>query len=179
MRLTFRQSGETGPAAAHRAPQARDGQRNPYDDGSAGPSYLPGRRRNPGWLLLLGMVVLIVVVFGYRAAQNRPPQLAASCTKTALALSATSGVQDRPVAWSATGPKGRYVLTVDAPAVTARGAAPAGGPGTRIGQPFSMTGCAASGQFSLAVSKGSHTVRMFRLASGGATAVANKKVTVQ
>ena len=162
-----------------RAREARDELGDATENLPPGLADLPGMRWNRGWVLLLIFLVLVVVVFGYRTAHSRPPKLAPNCAKTVLALSTTSGQQGRPVTWSATGPVARYVLTVDAPQITARGTVPAGARGAVAGHPFTMSRCHGSGQFALSLPVGSHEVRLYRLAPGGGQVVARKKITVE
>lgn len=137
------------------------------------------------WLIVI-VIGVVVALFGYGGIKTRSPSLATSCTTPAIKLSSTSAKAGSNITWSATGPAGRYVLTVDAPAVRVAGgqvavdtsAAGSGKSATLAGQPFSMSGCTATGRFAFALPRGDHTLRMFRLDGGTPRTVQAQKLTV-
>lgn len=135
--------------------------------------------------LILVVVVVVVALFSYGGIRQRTPPLAKSCTTPAIKLSHTSAKKGSNITWSATGPSGRYVLTVDAPTVSVSGGqvrvaktAPGSGKSaTLTGQPFAMSDCTATGRFAFALPVGEHTLRMIRL-DGGPTTVQTQRITV-
>jgi hypothetical protein len=172
-----------------RARQAREEIGDPTENLPPGLTRGPSRgpRRRYRWLVLAAVGVGLAVATALGAHRTAPPKITASCTKPAVKLSDTTERQGRRVAWSATGPAGRYVLTVDAPAVRVSGsavsvdrsAAGAGREATLAGTPFTMSGCTASGHFGLALSPADHVVRLIALSGDGGRTVVSQRITVE
>ncbi len=164
-----------------RTRQAREVIGDPLADSPLG--VIPMRR--PGgrwmWAYLGGALVIGAIV---STTHLRKPDLPANCHVAALKLSTDAPSFQQPVAWTATGPVGDYVLTADVTAVNRIGvrelsvAEPTTGD-SYLGPQFRMDGCSAGGRFSLDLNPGRHTVRLFSFGASGAKVVVERTVTVK
>jgi hypothetical protein len=144
------------------------------------------RRSSLRWTAV-GLGVLIVVVVIHNSFANHAPALVKSCTTPAMSLSTTSTHEGSNVRWAATGPpRTALVITIGVSALTA-GAAPGqlrvtseSGNQARTElavQPGALgASCAAHGVFSVAVPKGTYTVRLFKLTNAGTASVTGTSV---
>ena len=132
----------------------------------------------------LGFVVgLLIIVFVGTSVRfgggTRPPALAASCDRSALAISATEVRRGQPLRYTVVGPATRVVVAIDAaslsPDLTAT-PLPGASESQVIRPPTTLSGCKATGILGVQVPAGEHTVSVFP-AEGGRPLV-SKPLTV-
>ena len=149
-----------------------------------GPPPLPKLRIGNFRVGPLGFVVgLLIIVFVGTSVRfgggTRPPELAASCDTSALAISATEVRRGQPLRYAVVGPATRVVVAIDAasldPDLTATPLPGASEPQV-IAEPKRLAGCKATGILGVQVPAGDHTVSVFP-ATGGAP-LASKPLTV-
>jgi len=109
---------------------------------------------------------------------RKPPELAASCDKPALALSTSTIRIGGPLRYTTVGPTDRIVVAIDAASVAADGTATplAGHEETQVIPPQQLTGCKVSGILGVQVQPGEHVIGVFPAAGGGP--LTNQPLTV-
>lgn len=159
------------------------------DDDGPGDDPAPWKRDRPPFylqprVLLVALVLILgigVVIFAHQKHGWPPP---AECTRNAITTTVGHARVGYPVYWAATGPNGRYAVTVGASAValsagtlTVTGAEPRAGDKARVvQQPTARSGCRLIGHFAMPLGLGEYTVRLFRIDGGTATQVASHRV---
>lgn len=132
------------------------------------------------WLLLVFAGVVAVAVI---TEQGRPayPDLDASCTTGALALSAEETEVRADIRYSLVGPDGDVLLAINAASVSDELVATptAAGAVTQVFPEEPMVGCRLRGSFPAQVPPGDHVVSAFRLVDGSWTRFASADLTVR
>jgi len=166
--------------------RAREENRDAVPDVAAGvrPAFVP---RVPTRWLVLPFVGFVLVGVNLTLTAPRDPQLPADCKRASLKVLPESTATGQPVGWTATGPEGRYVVTVG---VTALRLSAAGAPvidrvdkgneaDATIEGETTMGGCRAGGRFLLRQGQGVQYVRLFRVEGDRARVVATAEVDSQ
>ena len=169
--------------AADRMERLRQARDEVGDSTATSWASLPPMSRPGGRLVWVLVAVALVIVAGAALRDTQAPPLQRSCTQPAVELSTDSVRLYGPVTWSATGPDGEYVLTLNATAVSRAGAGrvtvtEAAGEHSWAGPVFRITNCTATGRFGVTLPPGEYTLRMFRLDPSGAEPVVTQDFTI-
>ena len=119
-------------------------------------------RRVIATLVVVG--ALLVVVLALHTPTTRGPALAKSCTRPAIALSASSTGDGTGIQYAITGPRtGTYVVAVDATTATVKGSSADVTPknGFAVAIHDGLSSCTAHNTLP-ALTSGSHDVELFR-----------------
>ncbi|WP_163512131.1 hypothetical protein [Fodinicola acaciae] len=132
--------------------------------------------------LLIAFVAFVALGAGFVIANPNGRLPSGNCDHTSLTLRSADQPTGYPVSWTATGPKGRYVLTVGVTRLDSQLHILATDKGNETdasveGGQFTMDGCRASGTFQVHQGRGTQQARIFRLDGGAPRAVATAELT--
>jgi hypothetical protein len=128
----------------------------------------------------VGLLGIILIATTVRLNGGRkPPDLATSCDKPALALSALSLPRGQPLRYTTVGPVDRIVVAIDAASLEADGTATplAGHTEAQVVPPEQLENCKVSGIMGVQVQPGEHVVGVFPAAGGDPLATQPLTVT--
>ncbi|MGI8867622.1 MAG: hypothetical protein ACR2F6_01895 [Mycobacteriales bacterium] len=135
------------------------------------------RRRLPGWILAVVLVVLVIT--GYKAfTGTNHVQIDKSCTSAGIRIASAKANPGASVPWSATGPSGsEWALVVGSGKVTRSGdnVSVAGGTG---GPVFPLKGCLAHGGLLAPETSGEYVVQLLKMTGGTAQRRATTRLRV-
>jgi hypothetical protein len=142
--------------------------------------------RLPTKWLIIAFVAFVALGAGFVVANPNGRLPSGNCTRTSLTLRSADQPTGFPISWTATGPVGRYQLTVGVTKLTVDRAGKSHIAGTDKGNetdaslegaPFPMGDCKAAGSFQVQQGHGTQTARIFRLDGGAPREVANATLT--
>jgi hypothetical protein len=142
--------------------------------------------RLPTRWLLIAFAAFVALGAGFVVANPNGKLPPGNCQYTTLTLRSADQPTGYPISWTATGPVGRYQLTVGVSKLTVDSNGQPHIAGTDNGNatdasiegaPFPMTECKAAGTFKVHQGHGTQTARIYRLDGGAPRAVADATLT--
>ncbi|WP_412541080.1 hypothetical protein R8Z50_00135 [Longispora sp. K20-0274] len=144
---------------------------------------IPRYLKRPKYAVFLGVFVVLVGAILLTPRKHDTWKPAADCTKASLTTLGDQIAKGAKVYWAATGPEGRYVVTVGAAELAIDADQKVSVTKTDSDVPpitglTDMAGCLRSGSVDAVLPAGEHTLRLFRIDGETVTEVARKDFKV-